>query len=98
MIQIIGFIFDALIYLLRLYSILLFAGAILRMARADETSLIGRMVFPLTDPPANFLGRKFPKLRVYSSGAYIDFSPLVLIISVELFIMLLGRLRLIFGA
>jgi uncharacterized protein YggT (Ycf19 family) len=98
MIQILGFIFDALIYLLRLYSILLFAGAILRMARADETSVIGRLVFPLTDPPANFLSRKFPKLRMYSSGAYIDFSPLVLIISVELIIMLLGRVRMIFGA
>ncbi|NBX16938.1 MAG: YggT family protein [Proteobacteria bacterium] len=98
MIQLLAFLFDALTYLLRLYSILLFAAAVLRMARADETSIIGRMVFPLTDPPANFLSRKFPKLRMYSSGAYIDFSPLVLIISVELIIMLIGRVRIIFGA
>lgn len=98
MIQILGFLFDASNYLLRLYSILLFASAILRLARADESSVIGRMVFPLTDPPARALGRKFPKLRVYSSGSYIDFSPLVLIISVELLIMLLNRIRLIVGA
>lgn len=98
MIQLLGFVFDAVTYLLRLYSILLFASAILRLARADETSIVGRMVFPLTDPPARVLSRKFPKLRVYSSGTFIDFSPLVLIISVELLIMLILRVRLIFGA
>jgi uncharacterized protein YggT (Ycf19 family) len=97
-IQLLGFVFDALVYLLRLYSILLFASAILRLARADETSLIGRMVFPLTDPPARALSRRFPKLQVYSSGSYIDFSPLVLIISVELLIMLILRIRNIVGA
>lgn len=97
MIQLLGFLFDVLVYLFRLYSILLFASAILRLARADETSIIGRMVFPLTDPPAQALSRKFPKLRMYSSGAYIDFSPLVLIISCELAIMLIMRLKLMFG-
>lgn len=98
MIQLLAFVFDVLNYLLRLYSILLFAAAILRMARADETSIIGRLVFPLTDPPANALGRRFPKLKVYSSGAYIDFSPLVLIITIEILIMLLARIRIIIGA
>lgn len=93
MVHLLSFVFDAITYLLRLYSILLFAAAILRLARADESSIIGRMVFPLTDPPANALRRRFPKLVVYSSGAYIDFSPLVLIISVELIIMLIGHLR-----
>jgi uncharacterized protein YggT (Ycf19 family) len=56
------------------------------------------MVFPLTDPPARALSRRFPKLQVYSSGSYIDFSPLVLIISVELLIMLILRIRNIVGA
>ncbi|MFZ9520259.1 MAG: YggT family protein [Silvanigrellaceae bacterium] len=97
MIQLLGFIFDAVHYLLSLYSFLLIAAAILRLARADETSIIGRMVFPLTDPPANALSRKFPKLRVYSGGAYIDFAPLLLLIIVQLLMMLLNRLKFMIG-
>lgn len=95
--QLIGFVFDAVTYLLKLYTFLLIAAAVLRLARADESSFIGRMVFPLTDPPANFLSRKFPKLRVYSSGAFIDFSPMVLIIAIQLLIMLIDRLKNIVG-
>ncbi|MEN9826884.1 MAG: hypothetical protein RI953_2629 [Pseudomonadota bacterium] len=97
MIQLLGFLFDAIHYLLTLYSFLLIASAVLRLARADESSVIGRMVFPLTDPPANALSRKFPKLRMYSSGAYIDFSPLLLLIIVQLLIMLLNRLKIVVG-
>ena len=93
----IGFLFSAILYLLQFYSIFLFAGAILRLARADETSIIGRMVFPLTDPPAKWLKRRFPKLVVYSSGSYIDFSPLVLIIAVQLTILFVQHLRLMVG-
>jgi uncharacterized protein YggT (Ycf19 family) len=97
-IHLLAFIFTAITYLLRLYSIILFAAAILRMARADETSIIGRMVFPLADPPANALKRRFPKLVVYNAGSYIDFSPLVLIISIELLIIFIGHVRLMVGA
>ncbi|MEN9529566.1 MAG: hypothetical protein RI932_1439 [Pseudomonadota bacterium] len=98
MIHMLGFLFSAITYLLRIYSIMLFAAAILRMARADETSIIGRLVFPLTDPPANALKRRFPKLVVYHSGAYIDFSTLALIVSVELLILFLAHLRAMVGA
>lgn len=97
MIHILAFLFEALTYLLRFYSIILFAAAILRLARADETSVIGRLVFPLADPPATALRKRFPKLVVYNSGSYIDFSPLVLIISVELLIMFLHHLKRMVG-
>ncbi|MBM3381555.1 MAG: YggT family protein [Betaproteobacteria bacterium] len=98
MIHMLSFLFTAVTYLLQIYSIMLFASAILRMARADETSIIGRLVFPLTDPPANALKRRFPKLVVYHSGAYIDFSTLALIIAVQLLIMFVAHLRAMVGA
>lgn len=94
MTYLVDFIFSSLKYLLRLYSFFLIAGAILRLARADETSIIGRLVFPLVDPPAQLLKRKFPKLVVYHSGAYVDFSLLVLTIGIELLISFLEHLRL----
>jgi len=97
-IHMLSFLFTAVTYLLQIYSIMLFASAILRMARADETSIIGRLVFPLTDPPANALKRRFPKLVVYHSGAYIDFSTLALIIAVQLLIMFVAHLRAMVGA
>lgn len=97
MAYLLAFVFSAVVYLLQFYSILLFAAAILRLARADETSIIGRFVFPLTDPPARALKKRFPKLVVYSSGSYIDFSPLLLIIAVELLIMFVKHLRLMAG-
>ena len=95
MVQLFLFILDALRYVLQFYVYLLIAAVVLRLARADENSFLGKMVFTLTDPPARWLTRKFPKLVIYSSGSYIDLGPLVLLIGIHLIIMFIYRLPLI---
>lgn len=97
MLHLLGFVLDAARYLLQFYSYLLIAAVILRLARADENSFLGRMIFTLTDPPARWLTRKFPSLVISSSGSYIDLGPLVLLIAVHLLIMFIDRLPLILG-
>ncbi|MEY4066780.1 MAG: hypothetical protein RIR26_2988 [Pseudomonadota bacterium] len=97
MLHLVDFFFSTITSLLRLYSIFLIVGVVLRLARADESSMIGRMVFPLIDPPANYLKRKFPKLVMYHSGSYVDFSLLVLSLSIEILISFIAHLRPMIG-
>lgn len=97
MLHLVDFLLSTITYLLRLYSIFLIVGVVLRLARADETSMIGRLVFPLIDPPANFLKRKFPKLVMYHSGSYVDFSLLVLSIAIEILINFIAHMRPLLG-
>lgn len=95
MLQLFGFVLDAARYILQLYTYVLIADVILRLARADENSFLGKSIFTLTDPPARWLTRKFPKLIIYSSGSYIDLSKLVMLIGIQILIMFIDRLPLI---
>jgi uncharacterized protein YggT (Ycf19 family) len=94
--------FRAVLFLLNTYMILLVIVAVLRMARADESSPLMRAVSVLTDPPANWLRRKFPRLVIRTESGYADLSPFVLLLLagvVQIFVDSLGNwlLRLISG-
>lgn len=76
-------IFEVIDYILGLYLILLFASVILRMVRADTSNPLVRGVYVLTDPPARWLARKFPRLLVSSGDGYMmDLSPTVLMVGI----------------
>lgn len=79
---IIGAILNIINYLFNLYIILLVLISILRLGGANESLPFVRGIAILTDPPAAWLRRRFPRLLVQSQGTYIDLSPFVLIILV----------------
>lgn len=95
MIQLFLFVLDALRYVLHFYVWMLIAAVVLRLVRADPNSFVSKMVFSLTEPPARWLTKKFPKLIIYTSGSYIDLGPLVLLIGIQILIMFIDRLPLI---
>ncbi len=84
---------DILIYVIRIYTFILLASAILRLVRADETSGIVRMVHVLCDPPARALTRRFPRLVIRSGHQVVDLGPIVLLVGLGCVIIALGHLK-----
>lgn len=78
--------------ILTIYLIVLFAAAVLRWVRADESSGIVRTLYVITDPPARWLARKFPKLVVRSGMSVIDLSPAILMVGIGCIKILLDHL------
>jgi uncharacterized protein YggT (Ycf19 family) len=86
-------VLDILIYVIRIYTFVLLASAILRLVRADETNGIVRVVHALADPPARAITRKFPKLVVRSGHQIIDLGPILLLVGLGCVIIALGHLK-----
>ena len=79
-------------YIIRIYTFVLLASSILRMVKADETNQIVSFVHLISDPPARWLTRKFPKLLLRSGYQVIDLGPIVLIVALGALLIALGNL------
>ena len=86
-------ILDILIYVIRIYTFVLLASAILRLVRADETNGLVRVVHALADPPARFLTKRFPKLVIRSGYQVVDLGPILLLVGLGCVIIALTHLK-----
>jgi|GEM_PF-5008378 len=82
-------IVQILIYLVRTYTFVLLASAILRLVRADETSPIVKWIHLLADPPARALTRRFPKLVLRSGHQLVDLGPIILLVGLGCLVIIL---------
>ncbi len=90
---IVATIVQILIYLIRTYSLVLLASAILRLVRADESNGLVRFIHTLSDPPARALTRRFPKLVIRSGYQIVDLGPIVLLVGLGCIIIALENLH-----
>lgn len=86
-------IVQILMYLIRGYTFVLLASAILRLLRADESVGIVRMIHVLSDPPARALTRRFPKLVIRSGYQMVDLGPIVLLVGLGCVLIALENLH-----
>ena len=75
-------IIQILIYVLKTYSFILIASAVLRLVRADATNPVVSFVHAISEPPSRWVTRKFPKLVVRSGPQIIDLGPIVVLLAV----------------
>lgn len=74
-------LFVVIDHVLGIYLLLIFISVVLKMVRADSYNPLVRGLYVLTDPPARWLTRRFPRLVVASGdGHYIDLGPTVLMV------------------
>jgi uncharacterized protein YggT (Ycf19 family) len=82
-----------LMYLIRIYTFVLLASAILRLVKADENNGIVRFLHALSDPPARALTRRFPKLVIRGGYQMIDLGPLILLLALGCILIALENLH-----
>jgi uncharacterized protein YggT (Ycf19 family) len=71
-----------LIYVLKTYSFVLIASAILRMVNADNSNPVVSFVHGISEPPARKVTKMFPKLLVRNGQQIIDLGPIVVLLAV----------------
>jgi YggT family protein len=89
----IGALLKGLNYILNLYLFILFANMILSFVQADPYNSIVRTIRAVTDPPCQFLKRKFPGLVVSGGGgSAIDLSPIIVVVVIGVVRILIDHL------
>jgi uncharacterized protein YggT (Ycf19 family) len=87
-------VLQILIYVLKTYSFFIIASAVLRLVRADESNGLVSFVHTISDPPARYLSRKFPKLVMRNGPQIIDLGPIVVLLLIGALIIVLQNAQL----
>jgi YggT family protein len=84
---------DALIYLLQIYSLLLFIRLILSWFPSPPEALrpVYAFLFAITDPVLRLVRPLIPPIRM--GGAALDLSPIIVFVAIQILIAILSGVR-----